>query len=456
MKHCTFITLAVFVSVVFAGCAKQMPSTPTEMDRYWYLQPSQWEESKPPQMQAGGTKFPTRFVLRHPSSPAATQAVCELSIPLSDGRAKELSATMNQAAKAVRRLRDMERSHTRATSVHWAKMTADVLAAAEDMLRMSQAKVNQSPATQPAGCKPSAVRRGAEYAGRHFNGVIPNNMSPEDVNRLRKIAAIIVVDVSFASVGYQPPPELPDQVAAIMADAGGSSDMPARLEAALSHALATAHPTPSRDQQIRGLVDTALGGMAMLFTVLGDFLSQWDAVDSLAMELRLAESQPIIAITVDVKPGRELKLAELSVFQPTVTFRGKSRLLFQPGAASPTDVALLFESLGGDVHVGFDGIIYGLAKLFVMPLESGTLQELRISAMSDGMGQVTTDVAILMHADGDKQDARRILAVRYQHQTRLERGEFQIDIKDTQKNVRIIYVTPKRIYTMQRQMAIKD
>ena len=178
---------------------------------------------------------------------------------------------------------------------------------------------------------------------------------------------------------------------------------------------------------------------------------QWNRMEALELEFHRKDGQLVIAATIRVRPGKEVRLDDMIMFQPAIVFRGDSRIVVQPKAPGTGETVVAFEPVGdGAVEIRFEGLAYGLARLLVMPLVSGALREVRVFAKTRREGDQVINVVLLMEATGEKGDPRRLLHFQEVRHKRLVRGPFEIRsvVEGTEQVFN--YLTPEKRYTFRR------
>ena len=91
-----------------------------------------------------------------------------------------------------------------------------------------------------------------------------------------------------------------------------------------------------------------------------------------------------------------------------------------------------------------------------MPLESGTLREIRVYTGGQSPGTKVVHAAIFMQAQKDRNDPRRLLVFQDVRRKRLVREPFALR-KITQRKEQVVnYITPQRRYTYRRVKDLGD
>jgi hypothetical protein len=184
---------------------------------------------------------------------------------------------------------------------------------------------------------------------------------------------------------------------------------------------------------------------------------QWDRMESLAVEFRRAGDEPLIQLTLNVAPGREVRIADAFFMQPALVFRGSSRILIAPEPGGGDELAVLFEpgkdpagqADAGATEVRFEGLGWGLVRALALPLASAALREIRVSAARQEEGGLVS-VVLLMEATGDRKDPRRLLAFQDVREKRFVREPFEVRSETGRLRQVFNYVTPDGRYTYRR------
>jgi hypothetical protein len=163
---------------------------------------------------------------------------------------------------------------------------------------------------------------------------------------------------------------------------------------------------------------------------MAELSSQWPNVNHLAFEVRRLEGHKVFAAEFSVRPGKSVWLRDLDFFAPKIEFTGAGRLIVQRNVGEPipgqeTDISVLFENVGdGGMVLHFDGIVYGLVRLFAFPLTDARLREVRYRSYrntGDGgdNGKKTRLIEVFLEATkGD--DRRRLIRVEIASRPRLQ------------------------------------
>ncbi|MFW6066683.1 MAG: hypothetical protein ACOC9S_07660, partial [Planctomycetota bacterium] len=225
----------------------------------------------------------------------------------------------------------------------------------------------------------------------------------------------------------------------------------------LLESVRSAAPVAAEDKLSAG-VGSALSAAAKAITVLDGFVRQWDKVDRIETALLEGANGPVVEAVVAVKPGREVRMVDVTPFQPVVAFKGVSRITVVPEAAGGNDVVVLFDSDESDagVQLRFEGLVYALARLLVIPIDSGRLREIRVTSESPTYGKGMTHVTVLMEALSGGADRRRALVYKQVENRGLRRRAFYVEYPELRSERTFSYITPTRRYSFYRSKDSPD
>ncbi|HUX00413.1 MAG TPA: hypothetical protein VMY35_05470 [Phycisphaerae bacterium] len=461
------------VLLVAGGCIARRPVAPEELDRYWRLEAARWDEAQSAPLQVGGRAFPTRWHIRQdPSLVRSTVSIVRaadrlkagaesLSFAISPQHAAMAADRLAEARKAIENFRAVARSDTRATHRQWASATAAALADAERIVRLSSAPAPDGGA-EPAdeaeafGDEP-LLSLAVTYLNERSGGLLLAGMEPAEFGRLREALARMVLRLAFASAGRQDPSDLHGAVARAMREAAEPDDLRGLLEERLAAEVRDAPPA-APGAGAAAVVRAALEWGPRLLRVMEMVVRQWDRMEGLEVEFRRAGEEPVVAVTLHVAPGREVRIADLFILQPAMVFRGSSRILVLADPASGDEVAVLFDAAspaaggapGGAVEVRFEGIGYALVRLLALPLADADLRELRVAVADGAGGRRMVNVVLLMEARGGGGDPRRVMAFQDVRETRLAREAFEVRSERRRLEQVFNYVTPGGRFTFRR------
>jgi hypothetical protein len=154
-------------------------------------------------------------------------------------------------------------------------------------------------------------------------------------------------------------------------------------------------------------------------------------------------------VTIAVKPGKQVRLADIVAGMPAVVLDGTCRLTIQPDATGAGETVISFESGkgAGTVELRYEGLVFALARLLAVPLADGPLREIRLSSSSPSEGRQMFNVAVLSEASDDKADPRRMIVLQDTSLKHLVREAFEVRTVTEASQSVFNYVTPQRRYT---------
>jgi len=463
---------AILALAASAGCIARRPLAEGELDQYWTLHPVRWHEAEPATIEVGGRTIPTHWLIRQdPSFLRSTISLVraadrlkagttEVAFNLSPEHAVMAAKMLADARRTIVDFREAMESDSHPSMEQWASATASTIADAERIVRLSTAEDPDRPAKEgeePAGLSAEPLLNLAmAYLNERAGGLLLAGMNPQDVGRLREVLAQMVLRLAFAAAGKLDPPDLRDAVARAMREADDPASLRDRLPETLVARLREAPPAPP-GARLPALAHTVFAWAPRMLRVLERVVRQWDRMESLAVEFRRLGGKPLIQLTLNVAPGREVRIADAFFMQPALMFRGSSRILITPEPGGGDEVALLFEpgkdaSAGADdgaTEVRFEGLGWATVQALALPLASAALREIRVSAGTQE-DQSLLSVLLLMEATGDKNDPRRLIAFQDVRENRLVREPFDVRSKTQRLEQIFNYVTPEGRYTYRR------
>ena len=464
MRNLQYICFVLLIATA-AGCIPSQALTEGEIDRYWYLQADAWGQAKRQTLKLADKQLPSRWVFRQePSLIWSTVSIVraidkletgseEFNAAVSPAHASMMLTVLSDLRSTLEDLREIADPETPKTPEKWASAVAEVLVLTEKISRVTtpeDERADEKKSGDPLGWSAGPmIQMLTAYLNERSEGNLLAGMEPDQVGQLREVLAQVVLRVSFAAAGKQDPPALRETVTKIMRQA----KRPETLEKSLAETLlkeAEQAPPAKSGSQLMKLLSGTFAIAPRMIELLEMFIRQWDCVDSMLIEFRYDKDQPIVSVTLKIKPGRQLRLANLHFMQPAIVFRGGTRITIQPKEIHTAETVVLFEPLeGGRAEVRFEGILYGLVRLLALPVDDAALREVRVLSAQGPAGRLTS-VTILMEAVSDRKDPRRIMVFQDVRTTRVLRTAFDIR-KLTLKTEQVFnYITPSRRYTYRR------
>jgi hypothetical protein len=294
------------------------------------------------------------------------------------------------------------------------------------------------------------LRMIAQYLNERSDGSLLGDLSAGELKRLRDVLAEVVVRLGFEVAGKEPPPGLRKQLAERTRAATSTEELGASLSALLARHIHEAPPAAGGARK-REAVLAALKWAPRALKLLESFLSQWDRMDRITVELVRSGPRRAVTVTIAVRPGQQVRIADVYVLMPTIVFRGATRIVVLPEANQARQTVVAFNPVGeGAVELRFEGLLYGLVKLLALPLASGPLREVRVSTGGGVEGEKLLNVAVLTQATGEGGDPRRMIVVQDARTRKILRQAFSVESVVEKSRTVVSYITPTRRYTYQR------
>ena len=469
------VPAAAAILLAAGGCIPSYPLAEGELDRYWTLTDVAADaatQPAPPPKRPRGMQLPTRWVIRQRkgliwSTISIVRAMDKLKAGTSEIEfsvsPKHTSAVVDilaEARQAMTDLREMLETSGRGEKDRWADALAAALVRVEGISRLVVAEEGEPPADEEAEPMGMAAEplldMLAMYLDERSDGSLLGDLSPGEMKRLRDVLAEMVVRLGFEVAGKEPPAGLRRRVAEQMRRAGRPDELRPALTKLLAQQIRTAPPARAGTGK-RKTVQSVLryGRRAVKF--LEVFLSQWDRMDRITVETIRRGEEGGLAVTIAVQPGKEVRIDQVMTGLPVVVFRGRTRMTVLPSAGAAGETVVAFDPVGdGAVELRYEGLIYGLVKLFALPLASGPIREVRVSSARPAEGRQLLNVAVLSEATGDRKDPRRMIVVQDARTMRILRRAFAVESVAGKRETVVSYITPARRYTYQRIKGAPD
>jgi hypothetical protein len=448
-----------------AGCIPSYPLEEGQLDRYWSLAPDDSEQVPFRDLSVADKKVPYRWMIYQRrsviwSTVAIVRAVDrlregveEIALAISPAHTRMLTEILAEARLSISQLARIAEAEEQPGQKRWAEAVADTLVRIERILR--RAHVDEDPLAPDGEGEPAGLAAGpilhmvALYLDEETGGALLDDMEAEETQRLRKVLLQVMLKLSFAVAGKQEPPELRDEVVALARRAADLDVLERQLRSVLSDGLRKAPPA-APGSELRLLLQTALTWTPRALRLLESFLAQWDRMQSIQLDFRGTEQQPVFVFTVRVRQGKEVRLEKLIGVQPEIVFRGTSKIVVRPSVPETEETVVSFEPIDGAVDIRFEGVLYGLARVFAFPLANAALREVRVYNHAASRGDQIIHVAMLMEAYGDRTDPRRMIVFQDRRHRSLSRGVFSLRSIDEKTEQTFSYLTPQRRYTYRR------
>jgi len=496
VRYLTVLFVAVGAAAC-VGCIASERIEPGDLDRWAALHqdPSAVGPCECPMV--AGRRLPKRWVFRHHPSliwsalsivraaDRLQEGAEEVEVLVSPEHAVALADLMARGRTALEEARDVCTFDEPVDRDRWARGLASALTGLEGVVRASAADP-----TDPAGARRGQEPLGAsaapvldmliQYLNQRTGGALLADLPPEDLHRVRAILVQTVLRVGFAAAGRRPTDALREGVVEEMQTAETPEDAKPALAEMLGRAVEQAPPASAGGGGLAGPVRAVLSYAPKALQALEMLARQWDCMDHVAFEFHRCgdppgagpDAGPIVTATLAVRRGQEVRLEDMVMFQPVLAFRGTTRIVVEPELAPTGETVVALEPVAGTedekgegeeaggpedgggapgaVEMRFEGLAWGLAKLFALPLSDGRLREVRVFVGQPGEADRIVNVALVMEARGAKGDPRRLLHFQDVRRRRIERGPFEIRTVTERTEQVFNYLTPEKRYTFTR------
>ncbi len=470
MRAAAAMMTAVF-ALAGAGCIASHNLADGELARYASLHARTTDLGPPYRPSVGGRQLPGKWIVRrNPSLIWSTVALvragdrlkagaAEIELAVSPAHATALANVLVDARLALEDLAEVSKMERVADRRRWAHGLAAALVRVEAVAR--RVSVGESDAPTDSDDEPLGMAAGpmlemlTAYLNERSGGYLLGDAAADDLGRVRALLVQMMLRLGFAAAGKQVPEGLREAVQSRLRDAETLKEAAGPLAEELRERLAEA--SPEGGSGLSSALRAVLAYAPRALLAMEKLARQWDRMEAVELEFRRRDEGPALAVTVRVRPGKEVRLEGLIMFQPAIVFRGACRIVVQPKLPGTGETVVAFEPVGdGAVDIRFEGLAYGIARAFVMPLASGALREVRVFAKTRSQGDQITSVAILMEAAGEKGDPRRVLHFQDVRHKRLLRGPFELRsvVEGTEQVFN--YLTPDRRYTFRRAGTAAD
>lgn len=460
--------LLIFAALLLSvsGCIPSTQLAEGELNRYWSMTDDPTPVAKYHQPTFGTRKLPARWIIRQkPSVVLSTISIVRafdkmkagaetIDFSISPTHIASLIDVIGEARTALKSLSELADSAASSDRAHWADTMGQVLVRIERIARSSS--IDELGTGEDSSADPMGLPAGpimeilAMYLNESTDGALLKDLRPDDVDRLRVVLAQVVLRLGFDIAGKQLSPDLRQQVVELMRQA----DRPEVLQSTLSNLLvehADHAPPVAKEAQAKKILRVTSTWGTKALDIIEAFISQWDRIERIELEFRRFQNHTIIVATISILPGKQVRLADMMIFQPVLVFRGTTRIVVIPELPQTRDTVILFgDAQNGAVEMRFEGLLYGLAKLFAFPLSDARLREVRVFTHSARRGYRIVNVSVLMEALGDKTDPRRLLVFQDVRKNRIVREAFTVRSIETKSEQIVNYFSSTRRYTYRR------
>jgi hypothetical protein len=478
VRHITLLLAAACVAC--AGCIGSEQLDPGDLDRWSALNAEADVLGPPATLEVAGRRLPNRWVFRqHPSLVWSAISIYrarerlmeeaeEVEILISPDHARELADLMARGRESLEEMREVCEFDEEIDVQRWADGMAAALAGIEGVART----VAAGPAETVRGQEPLGASAApvldmlVQYLNQRTGGMLLSDVPADDLRRVRVILVQTVLQVGFSAAGRQPQEGLRDAVLDAMQTAAKPEAAKAPLAEMLAGAVEQAPPASAGSGGLAGPVRAVLSYAPKALQAFEMLARQWDRMDHVAFEFHTQGEETVVAATLAVREGQEVRLEDMVMFQPVLAFRGTSRVAVVPDLSPTGETVVAFqpvaapakdgegadggEAAPGGVEMRFEGFAWGLAKLFALPLADGRLREVRVFVGEPGEADRIINVALVMEATGGGEDPRRVLHFQDVRRRRRERGPFEIRTVTEREEQVFNYLTPEKRYTFTR------
>ena len=465
-KRISAVAFAGFmVLVAVGGCIPSEPLEPGQMDRLYTLasNPADEAELSPPTI--ADRRLPAKWTIRHePSLIVSTISLVRtmdalreqeprtVDFGLSPRYTETLVELMGQARTTLDVLHGLTEAAGPVSRGEWASAMASALSRVEELTRMAtQATRPQDQRSgEPLGMPANPMMQMlASYLHDQTGGELLDELDPNQAGTLRTMLSQVVLKLGFAVIGKQ----MPSGIRSGVVDAMKSADDLKKLEQSLQETLTGAADDASpgaEEQQLRSTVRTALTAANKGLQVMQEFMRQWDRLEYVSFELRKRKGESVVVCTVKTQPQKTIRIAGLVIAQPTMVFRGQTRIVVFTDEQTDETVVLFEPVDGGGVELHFEGIVYALARVFAFPLDNARLREIRTLVKSTEQDRNLIHVSLRMESLTARGDRRRMMVFQDARLKRLRRRAFDIHTVDVRSSQVLNYITPEKHYSFRR------
>jgi len=464
------MTLKVFATGVcvlaaVCGCVPSTDLQPGQIGSYWSLNEDITPQAPLSQPGFGARKLPARWVIEQkPSVVWSTVSIVrafdnmklgveDVRFAISPTHTDTLVKLIEDARQALEGFDELAEASAGGDRQMWSVKMARILVQMEGIARLASIEADPTgKAEDPAGIAAGPLLEAvAMYLNENAGGKILSELAPEEIDRLRTILAQIALRLGFDLAGKQMPSGLRQSAVEMMRQAERMEILEKSLAGFLLDQADQAQPAATEGEMSK-IIRLASSWAPKGLKVLQQFMGQWDKMESMELEFRRLDDQPVVAISINVLPGKQVRLADVLIAQPAMVFTGSGRIVVLPSDPHTGETVISFEPIdGGSIELHYEGIIYNLVRLFAVPLANGQLRQIRVFVQPVKQGRQLVNVAMLSEAKADEKDPRRILTFQDVRTKRLMRGPFSVSSVTESEQQIFNYITPAKRYTYKRQ-----
>jgi hypothetical protein len=415
-----------------------------------------WEQAQRPQIRMGERQAPTALVLERDESPPADlngeilrqvrASQFRIRIPVSTVQARQAADDLEQVRQVLVGLRDLEQTSP-ASQGRWARLTAQVLVGMEQLIRRWQ---QNGLLLEPAPPEAPALRAAVGLLRGRVGQELLGPLESGEPQQVRQVLGGVVLRLSFALAGKVAPAGIDKELGGLLARAAEPKSVEAPLARRLESAVRAAPPAAPNDQ-LRRVVRQTLAWASRSLDMGISLARQWDRFESVELEYRrLAPDRPVIALTLRVAPGQEVRLGG-GLLQPQLVLRGQTRMVVEPAGPDRPWTSVRLDGLDKDgaVLLRFRGPLWAMVQLLAVPVEDLQLRQIRLASASQG-GRELSSVQLLAATASGRGDRRRMISLLQETTLQLDRRPFELTYREVRKDILFSYVRPDRLYTWSR------
>lgn len=463
------IGLHLGINLLFlGGCMPNEQLAPDQMNQIWTLSHNPREQSTYHRMKVGELELPARWVIhQNPSIIRSTVSFVRAYDQIKEGTAKvEFSVSpanveavndiLMQVRLTLENLSELAESGEEQNQGVWSQKMAEILTQIEYIIRLTSVQEDElrhgkTESIEPMGyAAEPLLQMLAVYLNERVGGSLLGDLQAKDVQQLRQVLTQIALHWGYALAGKQLPPDMLDSVTQTMRVAERMDTLENTMQDFILGEFDKTAPNPSGGK-LKKTIKILSAAVPRALLVLESFMDQWDRMEKVELEFRRWNDRPVLIATLSVLPQKEIRVASVIMFQPSLVFTGTSRITVLAEQPGTEETVVYFEPLEqGGVELRFDNIIYSLVRLFAFPLEGGSLREIRVFTSSRKEGTSLVHLGILLSSRKDKNDPRRMIIFQDAREKTITRTAFDIQSLTLRKEQIFHYINPQRRYTYKR------
>ncbi|MBN1845557.1 MAG: hypothetical protein JW810_07725 [Sedimentisphaerales bacterium] len=464
MKYLVFLPV-VSCLLLCGGCMPNEPLEPGQLNQIWTLSHNPRPQSTFHRLTVGEIELPAHWTIHQdPSVIRSTvsfvraydrirEGTAEVEFSVSPANVDAVNDILRQVRLTLADLSELAESGAEQNQQVWSRKMAGILTQIEYIIRATSIRQDdprpgRADAPEPMGyAAEPLLHMLAVYLNEQVDGSLLGDLQARDIQQLRQVLTQIALHWGYALAGRQFSPEMLDSVTEAMRVAERLDALENALEDFLLGQLEKSPPSPS-EGKLQKTIRILSDAVPRALLVLESFLNQWDCMEKVEFEFRRWHNRPVLAVTLSVRPQKEIRLASVIMFQPSLVFTGTSRITVLAEQPGTEQTIVYFESLeGSGVELRFDNFLYDLVRLFAFPLEDGSLREMRLYTSSRKEGASLVHLGIVLTSPSDTKDPRRMIVFQEAREKTLARTAFDIQSSTVRKKQIFHYINAERRYT---------